>query len=61
MKLVSDADRFDNWQAYFIGEIMEEMKLTLEDAQLPAAQVRDLTEKLAFSVACVRSRWQSIC
>ena len=60
MKLVSDADRFDNWQAYFIGEIMEEMKLILDDAQLPAAQVRDLTEKLAFSVACVLDGSRSV-
>ena len=60
MKLVLDADNFDNWQTYFIGEIMEEIKQHLEDAQLPATQVRDLTEKMAFSVACVLDGSRSV-
>jgi len=60
MKLVADADRFDAWQSFFICDMMEIMKRHLEEAHLPAAQVRDLTEKLAFSIACAIDGSQSV-
>ena len=52
-KLVEDAERYDNWQPYFIGEIIQAVKRELEASKVPKKKLRDLTESIAFSVACI--------
>ena len=51
MKLVEDADRYDTWQAHFIGEVITSMKSKLEKSSLSPKEARKLTGEIAFSIA----------
>jgi len=53
MQLTKDGDKFDELQSIFIGGIIDEVKTQLESANLSASQVRDLLEKISFSVATI--------
>lgn len=52
MDLKLDTDRFDEHQAIFIGEIIEQIKAKLEDAGLAGEKLREVTGNIAFGVAC---------
>lgn len=53
MKLQQDEDRFDEWQAYFSYELLQVIKDGLERATLPPEQVRELTTRIGFDLACL--------
>lgn len=53
MKLQQDEDRYDEWQAYFSYELLRVIKEGLEQAALPAEQVRELTTRIGFDLACL--------
>lgn len=52
MELKLDADKFDEHQAIFIGEIIEQIKAKLEEAGLAGEKLKEVTGNIAFSIAC---------
>jgi len=52
MELKLDADKFDEHQAIFIGEIIEQIKGKLEDAGLTGEKLKEVTGNIAFGIAC---------
>ena len=52
MILTKDGGRFMAWQQHFIASVMEDIKTTLINEDAPEDVVRDLTERIGFSVAC---------
>jgi hypothetical protein len=55
-----DGTKFDELQGILIGGIIEEIKSELESASLPPTQVRDLLEKISFSVAAILDGSRSV-
>ena len=53
MELRNDGDKFDELQSIFIGGIIDEIKIKLEEAKLPDETVRELLENLSFSIATI--------
>lgn len=53
MELKLEADKFDEHQAIFIGEIIERIKSNLEEAGLKGESLKEITGNIAFSVATV--------
>ena len=53
MQLKSNGDKFDELQSIFIGRIIEEIKVQLEEAKLPSDILRELLENISFSVATI--------
>ena len=53
MELKNEGGKYDEYQAIFIGEIIERIKSNLEEAGLSGEKLKDLTGNLAFGVACV--------
>jgi hypothetical protein len=51
MKLTADGGRFMAWQQDFLVCIMQEIKADLVRVDVPDDLVRELTERIAFSVA----------
>lgn len=51
MELKLDTETFDQYQAIFIGEITEKIKLKLIEAGLKDEEVQTLTASIALSVA----------
>jgi hypothetical protein len=52
IELKLDADKFDEHQAIFIGEIIEQIKGKLEEAGLIGEKLKEVTGNIAFSIAC---------
>ena len=52
-KIVEDGATYDEWQIALISEVMESVKRELDTAKMEPAIVRDLTERISFSVACL--------
>lgn len=52
MLLTKDGGRFMTWQQHFIATVMEDIRANLINADAPEDIVRDLTERIGFSVAC---------
>ncbi|WP_019142761.1 hypothetical protein [Noviherbaspirillum massiliense] len=53
MNLILDEDKFDEHQAILAGELIEQIKRHLEEAGLEGDKLKELTGRIAFSVACV--------
>ena len=51
MDLLYDPDRFDQLQAAFVREMVERVKLKLQEAGLSGTLMEDITAHIAFSLA----------
>jgi hypothetical protein len=51
MRPTADGGRFMAWQQDFLVALMEEIKADLVEVEAPDYLVRELTERIAFSVA----------
>ena len=51
MQLTSDTSRFEEHQAIFISEIVEKIKIKLQEAGVDPKKQEDLTASIALSVA----------
>lgn len=51
MQLKLDPDSFEELQALFIGEIIDKVRLKLEEAGLQGLQMEEITGAIAFSIA----------
>jgi len=60
MQLKNDGDKFDELQSIFIGGIIDEIKVQLEEAKLPNDKVRELLENISFSVATILDGSRSV-
>ena len=60
MLLKNDGDKFDELQSIFIGGIIDEIKIKLEEAKLPSDKVRELLENISFSVATILDGSRSV-
>ena len=60
MQLKNDGDKFDELQSIFIGGIIDEIKVQLEEAKLPNDKVRELLENISFSVATILDASRSV-
>lgn len=60
MQLKNDGDIFDELQSIFIGGIIDEIKVKLEEAKLPSDKVRELLENISFSVATILDGSRSV-
>jgi hypothetical protein len=52
MELKLKADKYDEHQVIFIGDIIEKIKANLEEAGLTGEKLKELTGNIAFSIAC---------
>jgi hypothetical protein len=60
MQLKNDGDKFDELQSIFIGGIIDEIKVQLEEAKLPNDKVKELLENISFSVASILDASRSV-
>lgn len=60
MQLKNDGDKFDELQSIFIGGIIDEIKVQLEEAKLPNDKVKELLENISFSVATILDASRSV-
>lgn len=52
MDLKLEPDKFDEYQGVFIGEIIEQIKMKLDEAGLAGEKLKEVTGNIAFSIAC---------
>lgn len=60
MQLTIESDKFDELQSIFIGGIIDEVKVQLEDGGLPNDKARELLENISFSIATILDGSRSV-
>ena len=53
MKLVTNAERFDNLQSWYVGEIIERTKADLMEVGLKKQVLKDVCGSIAFSTCAL--------
>ncbi|NEV64112.1 hypothetical protein [Thiorhodococcus minor] len=53
MKLTLDSEKFNDLQAIFIADIVERIKIKLQEAEVEQEKLEDLTASIALSIAGV--------
>jgi hypothetical protein len=60
MKIISDNDKYDGIQAYFVFELCKAVKANLEKAGIKGDQLKELVGNVSFSIAAILDGSQGI-